>query len=188
MGSSVPRTALPSSSRSSHDQLARGLGYFSLALGMAELVAPRMLCRAAGVEEKENLVRACGGREIATGLAIMTSHNATPWVWGRVAGDALDIATLAAAAKDWRRPGTVLALAALAGTTAVDMFCAVGLSAEKGGRRTARANYGDRSGFPRGVEAARGAARDFQPPRDMRTPDPLRPREAEPAYTPSASD
>lgn len=188
MGSSVPRTALSSSSRSLHDHLARGLGYFSLALGMAELVAPRMLCRAAGIGEKENLVRAYGGREIATGLAILTSHDATPWVWGRAAGDALDIATLAAAAKEWRRPGTVLALAALAGATAVDVFCAVGLTTEKGGRLTARADYGDRSGFPRGIEAARGAARDFQLPRDMRTPDPLRPREAEPAYTTPASD
>lgn len=188
MGSSIPRTALPSRSRSSHDQLARGLGYLSLALGVVELAAPRMLCRVSGVEERENLVRACGGREIAAALAILASHDATPWVWGRVAGDALDIATLAACAKDWRRPSTLLALAALAGATAVDVFCAVGLSAEKGGRRTAGADYRDRSGFPCGLEAARGAARDFEPPRDMRTPDLSRPREAEPASAASGSD
>ena len=36
-------------------------------------------------------------------------------------------------------------------------------------------DYSDRSGFPQGLEAARGAARDFQPPRDLRIPDPLRP-------------
>jgi hypothetical protein len=43
--------------------------------------------------------------------------------------------------------------------TVVDMVCASGLNAEKGGRRTAIADYSNRSGFPQGVQAARGAAR-----------------------------
>ena len=34
--SNVPRTALPGWSRSSNDEMARGLGYFSLALGLSE--------------------------------------------------------------------------------------------------------------------------------------------------------
>jgi hypothetical protein len=50
---------------------------------------------------------------------------------------------------------------ALIGITATDIFCAGGLSAEKGGPNTAVADYRDRSGFPKGREAARGAARDF---------------------------
>ena len=43
-------------------------------------------------------------------------------------------------------------------------------------RRERTHDYSDRSGFPQGVEAARGAAKDFEPPRDMRIPEPLRPR------------
>jgi hypothetical protein len=31
-----------------------------------------------------------------------------------------------------------------------------------------RRTYRDRSGYPRGLEGARGAARDFRTPRDMR--------------------
>lgn len=45
---------------------------------------------------QERLIRAYGVREIAKGVGILTSPNPTPWLWGRVAGDALDLATLAA--------------------------------------------------------------------------------------------
>jgi hypothetical protein len=59
---------------------------------------------------------------------------------------------------------------------AVDLYCAISLSREKGGRRRARADYRDRSGFPQGLQAARGAAREFQTPRDISGPEALRPR------------
>lgn len=48
---------------------------------------------------RHGLVRACGAREIATGLAILLSKNPTPWLWARVGGDVLDIATLASNAR-----------------------------------------------------------------------------------------
>jgi hypothetical protein len=150
-----------------NDQMAKGLGYFSLALGMAELVAPRAICRAAGLEGHEGLVRAYGAREIAAGLAILGSHDATPWVWGRVAGDAADIATVAAGANNLKSAKTSVSLAVLAAATALDVFCATRLAGEKGRRTTAHADYHDRSGFPRGVEAIRGAARA----RDKRSSD-----------------
>jgi hypothetical protein len=135
--------------------MARGLGYVSIALGLADLIAPRGVCRAGGLEGHEGLVRACGGRELATGLAILGSHDATPWVWGRVVGDAIDIATVAAGAKDIKSPKTLALLALLAAATGLDLFCATRLAGEKGSRTTARADYHDRSGFPRGVEKAR---------------------------------
>lgn len=172
----IPQTALPGRSRSSHDRLAEGLGYFSIALGATEILAPRAVCEAVGLDGHETLVRAYGVREVATGLAILTSHDPTPWIWGRVIGDVLDIVTVAAGSQDGdpKQSNTVLALTALAGVAAMDLFCANGLTAEKGGPKTARADYSDRSGFPKGVQAARGAARDFETPRDMRTPDLLR--------------
>jgi len=64
--------------------------------------------------------------------------------------------------------------AALTAVTAVDVMCASGLGAEKGNRKTALADYSDRSGFPQGLEAARGAARRLTIPQDMKTPKSIR--------------
>jgi len=178
MSSLVPKTALPGRSRSMHDEMAAGLGYFSIALGLAELVIPQAVRRAAGIETPDVLVRGYGVREIANGVAILMTHDATPWIWGRVAGDALDIATVAMAPPE-RHGGAkkkTWALGALLAVTAIDLFCASCLNAEKGGPNTARADYRNRSGFPQGQQAARGAARDFQTPRDIRGPEALRPQ------------
>ena len=51
MRNSVPRTALPGRSWSTQDRLAKGLGFFSIALGILELAAPRALCRAIGATD-----------------------------------------------------------------------------------------------------------------------------------------
>ena len=166
---------------SATDNLARGLGWFSIALGLAEVAAPRKLTRALGMEGREQLVFAYGVREIVTGIGILASRDPTLWIWGRVGGDALDIATVALAPPDWRggdrkKPW---ALGALAAVTALDLFCAISLSREKGGRRRARADYSDRTGFPQGPLAARGAARDYQVPRDIRGPEALWPQATE---------
>jgi hypothetical protein len=126
-------------------------------------------------------------REIATGIAILATHDATPWVWGRVAGDALDIATVALASPD-RRTGEQRkswTMAVLLCVTALDLYCATCLGSEKGGRRTARADYRDRSGFPGGAQAARGAALNFPVPRDFRGPEALRPQATEGARHPA---
>jgi len=75
--------------------MARGLGWFSIGLGLAEVLAPRALTRGLGMEGNEQLVQAYGLREIATGIGILSSDQPAPWIWGRVGGDALDMATLA---------------------------------------------------------------------------------------------
>ena len=77
------------------DSLARGLGWFSIGLGLAEVLAPRALTRGLGMEGTEQTVQAYGVREIATGIGILSSNQPAPWIWGRVGGDALDLATLA---------------------------------------------------------------------------------------------
>src|SRR3954453_21931986 len=78
--------------------LARGLGWFSIGLGLAEVPAPRRLARAAGIDDREEAARACGILEIAMGVGILGSDNPAPWIWGRGAGGALDVAILAAGA------------------------------------------------------------------------------------------
>ncbi|MGE0223065.1 MAG: cyclase dehydrase [Acetobacteraceae bacterium] len=172
-----PRTRPAAVVSTSTDSLSRGLGWFSIGLGLAELLAPRMISRSLGIRGRENTIAAFGMREIATGVSILTAQRRGPLLWGRVGGDALDIASLAGALHR-RNPhkGTVfLALATVAGVTALDLFCARSLDAEEnqvtpGNTR----DYSDRSGFKRSPEQMRGAARDAVISSDMRTPEAMK--------------
>src|SRR5438270_98756 len=74
--------------------LAQGLGWFSIGLGMAEFFAPHMITRALGLQGRETLVRMLGLREMATGAGLLASRDKAPWLWGRVGGDAIDLASL----------------------------------------------------------------------------------------------
>jgi hypothetical protein len=165
--------------RGSAGRLAGQLGWFSIGLGLLELTAAGPLARGLGMRGQANLLRAYGVREIANGVGMLVSADRRPWIMARVAGDALDVATLAANARHNRHPlGLALAMAAVLGVTVLDLICAEALRSEEADRaaqaRAVRA-YASRSGLPRGTEASRGAARDFEPPRDFRIPDPLRP-------------
>jgi hypothetical protein len=127
------------------------------------------------MEGQEALLRAYGLREIATGAAILSSDNPQPWIWGRVAGDALDLATLGAGYREDRanRRNLNLAIAAVAGVTAIDAWCANALGNGVGRQSAARAPaavlYRGRSGFPKPAEQMRGAARHMRVPRAERT-------------------
>src|ERR1700712_4467864 len=124
----VPQTARRGHSQSGNDVLAKNLGYFSIALGLAELFAPRAICRVAGIEGREPLIQAYGAREIPTGVAILTSHNPEPWIWGRVSGDVADMATVATGLQqdNAKKENTMLTLTVLAAVTLVDLVCANG--------------------------------------------------------------
>ena len=74
---------------------ALALGWFSIALGVTELLAPRLLARASGLRRGSLLMQAFGVREIATGIGLLTQKDKTPWLWARTAGDVLDLATIA---------------------------------------------------------------------------------------------
>lgn len=172
------------------DTLARGLGVFSIALGIAEVAAPRALARALGMRGNEKLIAAYGMREIATGIGILASKDPTPWIWGRVAGDALDLATLATGLEGHnpKKANIGIAMAAVAGVTALDVYCAQTLSGESPHPLPPMQDYSNRTGFPNGIEQARGAASDFDVPRDFRTPEPLQPyRQPEPPRHPQPS-
>ena len=112
--------------------LARGLGWFSIALGVAELVAPRVMTRTLGLRGREDLVRTYGLREIGTGIGILASEDPAPWIWGRVGGDALDLATVAGGLKSSKRNNALLALIALGGVTAIDVACGRQLGRDRG--------------------------------------------------------
>ncbi|WP_128254260.1 hypothetical protein [Falsirhodobacter deserti] len=112
--------------------LSTGLGWFSIGLGLAELVAPQRFARLTGANA--GLVQACGIREIACGLGILTSRGAdrAPWMAARVAGDAMDMATVAAGR------GNAGVLLALGGVAAADAYCAYVLSQQPSPRGEAR--------------------------------------------------
>jgi hypothetical protein len=175
-GPHSPRPAVMA--RPALDGLATGLGWFSIGLGLVELLAPKQLCETIGLEGHETLVRAFGARELATGIAILASHDPTPWVAGRVLGDVADLAVLATAGgPDTEQQAAMrrFAIGAVAGVAALDVLCATGLNAAKQLSAPGDYDYGDRAGFPRPARAMRGAASDFEAPRDFQTPPLLRP-------------
>lgn len=136
---------------------ARALGWFSIALGVAELVMPRAMARVAGAPNLPVLTRACGLREIGTGVGILTSKDPTPWLWARVAGDALDIAAVGGGLVTRGRPlRTLTSLAVLVGVTLVDMKVAEAAPPEKKRSRLLTHDYSGRSGFPVPAAQMRG--------------------------------
>jgi hypothetical protein len=157
------------SSLGAADRLARGLGWFSLALGAAELFAPRRLTRALGMQGSETLVRVYGLREIMAGMMTLSTEKNVGLV-SRVAGDGLDIATLFTALRPGnpKRDNVGLALAMVVGVTILDIAAAKASAARHARTRSSPDLYRNRSGFPKGLQQARGAARDFKTPRDMR--------------------
>lgn len=144
------------SSLASSDRFGRALGWFSLALGAIELLAPRRLTRALGMQGNEGLVRAYGVRELGAGIMSL-SPDRQLGLWSRVAGDGVDLLTLAVAIRPGNpmRKNVGLALFFVAGVTLLDVAVAQMATARHARPRGGWRDYGDRSGFPRGVEDAR---------------------------------
>lgn len=140
--------------------LARGLGWFSVAVGTAEALAPRALTHAMGLHGRGRMVRLFGVREVVTGIGVLAADDPTPWIKGRVGGDALDLATLMAGLLATRRPRSLLAgLLMVLGVTALDVLCNNELERGKEEARRPVIDYGDRGGFPKSPAEMRGVAR-----------------------------
>jgi uncharacterized membrane protein len=113
---------------------ARGLGWFSVGLGVTQLVAPRALARAIGVNDGPTAclaMRGLGVRELMAGIGILGARRPTPWLWSRVLGDVMDLALLGSAfrsrpaisIKNMRQRDRIpVALIAVAGVTALDFL------------------------------------------------------------------
>jgi hypothetical protein len=120
---------LPTVSRVNHNArtAAKALGWFSLALGVGELVAPGTIKRHVGTPGPRGVLQAYGLREMLAGAAILASDRPVAMVWGRVAGDVLDIATLlpALSRDNPRREGGMAAMGFVALATAMDVWVAM---------------------------------------------------------------
>jgi uncharacterized membrane protein len=119
--------------------LAKGLGWFSIGLGLSQVLAPRGFARFIGVQDDTKnctLLRLVGLRELACGAGILSSRRPAGWAWARVAGDVMDIALLGSALASGapRRERVVAATAAVIGATAADLYGAVELGGQTAGR------------------------------------------------------
>jgi uncharacterized membrane protein len=125
------------SSKKNGEELARGLGWFSIGLGLAEVAAPSGIAKIVGVRGDSSnrlLIRLLGLREIAHGVAILSQNGkSAATVWSRVFGDAIDLACLGAA---YASPNTdkarlTFATANVLTVTALDVICSQQLSLAK---------------------------------------------------------
>ena len=130
------------------ERLARALGVFSVGLGLAQILAPHGVTRAIGIEDDDDnrkTMRAVGFRELATGVGLLTQQRPAPFAWGRVTGDAMDLAMLGRAYGNRRNDQRRLAAAAaaVAGVTILDIIASQRLSrAGNGSGITARERQG----------------------------------------------
>lgn len=116
-------------------KLARGLGWFSIGLGAAELLAPKAIARIVGSRNHSTLIRSYGLRELAAGIGILTSSRQAPWVWARVAGDMVDLASLGGVLGSPKndRDRAALNIGAVTAVTVLDVMCAQKLSGSSQG-------------------------------------------------------
>lgn len=139
------------------DRVARGLGWFSLALGAVQIVAPSLLTRPLGMEGREGLIRTCGVREVAAGVTSL-SVDKSVGLWSRVGGDVLDLALLWSAYRpdNPKKDNVGIAMAVVAGIACLDLLAAQSTTTVHARpRRGPPRDYSDRSGWPKGVDAAR---------------------------------
>ena len=109
--------------------LAEGLGWFSVGLGAAAIVAPKAVATLTG-GGRSAVARSVGVRELATGIGILTQRNPAPWLWSRVIGDVIDLAVLGTSMSRGRagRGRATFSFAAVAGILAVDALAATQLT------------------------------------------------------------
>jgi uncharacterized membrane protein len=118
------------------DAITKFLGWFSIGLGLAEVLAPTQVARLIGLDEEDEhttLIRAFGMRELAAGVGILARPKPTYWLWNRVLGDTMDVATLGKAMRNEKNDRTRLLATTLAvlGVTALDIVQSVRLTSEK---------------------------------------------------------
>jgi hypothetical protein len=114
------------------EPLADFLGWFSLGLGVPQVAAPGAVCRAIGVRKDPGSrawIRLVGVRELSAAAGILGQRRPAPWVWARVAGDAMDLTLLVTALLTRReRPRRILAaIGMVQGIAVADVVAAVRL-------------------------------------------------------------
>ncbi|HYE21256.1 MAG TPA: hypothetical protein VEA69_22610 [Tepidisphaeraceae bacterium] len=135
---------------------ARALGWASIGIGLTELLAPRQLEEAMGIDPDDtntNVLRALGVRELAHGVDCLTRKDPTYAVWGRVVGDVLDTALLGVVGAKTRNPAGFAAIATSVMAIGIaDVVVAMRLTSKRRQRQAAESS---------------AAANTWQPPADQ---------------------
>lgn len=121
---------LASLSNETKQHLTQTMGWFSLGLGVSELLMPEQVSATTGVRSRR-ILKLCGLREIASAVGILTSSRPAFWMWSRVVGDVVDLAVLGTVANSRgrsKRSEAMIAMGAVAGVTLIDVFTAWQLS------------------------------------------------------------
>lgn len=118
-------------------ELSRALGWFSIGLGVAQLVAPNNVNRLVGVDDdgkNRALQRMIGLREILAGVGILSNPRPAGWLWARVGGDMMDATLLASAlaSPDSNKDRVKQSLATVLGIMAADAKAAMETTAAGG--------------------------------------------------------
>jgi uncharacterized membrane protein len=126
----------PQIAENTGEMLSKGLGVFSLGLGLAELTAPRAIARLIGVDDRAAtpiILRALGAREVAHGIGIFARPRS---IWTRVVGDLIDVAYVGLQFRNRRNSRTRLwaTVGALLGVGALDLLATI---------RTVRGQFGE---------------------------------------------
>lgn len=106
-------------------KVATGLGWFSIGLGLAEVLAIEQLGKV--LENCTGLIRFYGLREMVSGVGILSQSRPTAgWLWARAAGDALDLTTLGSTYE--QNPTKRTTIGSVLAVTVLDVICAQRLS------------------------------------------------------------
>ena len=113
--------------------LGKCLGVFSLLVGAAQLFGAKRIARTLDAEGHEGLIKGFGARELLAGASLMAAPAASTNMWGRVAGDAMDLGALGLAARRSPRNRAIRgAIAFVGAVTLLDIVTARGLDRTTG--------------------------------------------------------
>lgn len=132
--------------RTVSERRTAALGWFSVGLGVVQLVAPGHVARLIGVSDRSRtraLLRIVGLREIGCGIGLLSNPRAPGWAWARVAGDLMDAALLGSAmgANKFAATRTVAAAAGVLAVSAADAQTARALDRSRQGERKRRGSH-----------------------------------------------
>lgn len=75
-------------------KVARGIGWVSIGVGLALVVAPTQMTKGFGMGARPNLGRFLGVRDLVLGAGLLRGESLAPWLQARAISDAGDAALL----------------------------------------------------------------------------------------------